>query len=227
LVDEETTQKKESVGAIPRARIQSLSDLIFGLALSIGALTLVGQQPSSTSQLGFAIGLYGLSFLILISVWRLYSSVTSVLPGEQGTLVDLNILLLFFVSVEPYLFNELFVLGSSLYAFVSGMYSIDLAAMFLILGYFMNALLDEERHIIPKELLKKWRYERNITLVVALIFIVSLIPLVGESNLVVTSTPETTYIISVRSLLWILALVVGWTGRALGHGRSPFSVQPK
>jgi hypothetical protein len=35
-----------STGSPARLRIQSLSDLIFGLALSIGALTLIGQEPS-------------------------------------------------------------------------------------------------------------------------------------------------------------------------------------
>ena len=37
--------------ATPKSRIESLSDLIFGLALSIGALTLIGQQPSGFQPL--------------------------------------------------------------------------------------------------------------------------------------------------------------------------------
>lgn len=66
----------------PKSRIQTLSDLIFGLALSISALTLIGRQPATTQQLLTSLGLYGFSFLILISVWRLYSSITSILPLE-------------------------------------------------------------------------------------------------------------------------------------------------
>jgi len=54
----------------PRLRIEAFSDLIFGLALSIGALTLIGQQPTSFEALMIALGLYGFSFLILVSVWR-------------------------------------------------------------------------------------------------------------------------------------------------------------
>jgi hypothetical protein len=36
------TEAKEQT---PKSRIESLSDLIFGLALSIGALTLIGKPP--------------------------------------------------------------------------------------------------------------------------------------------------------------------------------------
>ena len=74
-----------------RPRIQRLSVLIFGLALSISALTLVGKQPTTNEELGFYLGLYAFSFLILISVWRVYSSVSSILPSETPFLVDLNI----------------------------------------------------------------------------------------------------------------------------------------
>jgi hypothetical protein len=35
----------------PRPRIQSLSDLIFGLALSIGALNLITSKPADTQEL--------------------------------------------------------------------------------------------------------------------------------------------------------------------------------
>jgi hypothetical protein len=46
----------------PKARIESLSDLIFGLALSIGALTLIGQPPSTFEAILTALGLYAFSF---------------------------------------------------------------------------------------------------------------------------------------------------------------------
>ena len=215
------TQDASPVGTVPRPRIQSLSDLIFGLALSIGALTLIGRQPTSTQDLGLTIGLYGLSFLILISVWRLYSATTSALPAEGIFLVDLNIVLLFFVSIEPYLFNELFATSGSVYTMVSGVYSIDLAAMFLILGFFTNSLVDEEKRLIPKELLRRWRFERNVTLLVALIFILSLAPYLGDTSVFLASTPSYSYSITLRSLVWILALVAGWAGRTVASTIGP------
>ncbi|MGD0644409.1 MAG: TMEM175 family protein [Candidatus Bathyarchaeia archaeon] len=97
------TEEKER--STPKARIESLSDLIFGLALSIGALTLIGQPPSDFTALTFAIAYYGFSFLILISVWYSYTRAMSQLHFETTRTVLLNIALLFLVSIEPFLFN--------------------------------------------------------------------------------------------------------------------------
>ena len=91
----------------PKSRIESLSDLIFGLALSIGALTLIGQPPSDFGHLVQSLLFYAFSFLILISVWYGYTRTMSLLHVETSRLVELNILLLFLVSIEPFLFNQL------------------------------------------------------------------------------------------------------------------------
>jgi len=198
-----------------------LSDLIFGLALSIGALTLVGQQPSTTQQLGLALVLYGFSFLILIRVWQLYSSVTSVLQAETSLLVNLNIILLFFVSIEPYLFNELFALGGTLYGSVSAIYAADLAAMFFILAFFTHSLVDEEKKLIPRTLLHKYRVSRNLTLVVALMFFVTLAPFMGDTTLLAYQFAGISYFITLRSAVWIAALFMGLVGRVLGGTKSP------
>jgi len=95
-------------GAKPhKTRIESLSDLIFGLALSIGALTLIGQPPSDFQALVLSIAFYAFSFLILISVWYSYTRTMALLRVETDRLVSFNILLLFLVSIEPFLFNQL------------------------------------------------------------------------------------------------------------------------
>jgi len=38
-------------GQRPRPRIESLTDLVFGLALSIGAITLISKQPAKPDDL--------------------------------------------------------------------------------------------------------------------------------------------------------------------------------
>jgi len=213
----ESSSLQGSTGSIrPRPRIQTLSDLIFGLALSIGALTLVGQQPTSISQLGVALALYAFSFMILIRVWLIYSSITSVLPAETSFLVNLNVLLLFFVSIEPYLFNELFVPNGALYLDVSSLYGADVAAMFFILAFFAHSLVDEDKKLIPKELLGRYRFARNVNIVIALIFAVSLVPVFGSTVVAAAVSNGTTYDFTARSVLWILVLVVGWGGRFVG-----------
>jgi uncharacterized membrane protein len=96
---------------IPRPRIQGLSDLIFGLALSIGAVQFIGNLPQDPSTLWHDLLYFGFSFLILISVWNRYTSTTSVMPIETPVLVRLNMLLLFTVAIEPFLLDVLFVKG--------------------------------------------------------------------------------------------------------------------
>lgn len=99
--------------SIPRPRIEGLSDLISGLALSIGAIQLVGTPPKTNAQLILALSAFGFSFLILIGVWDRYTSIASVVPVETTALVRLNMILLFLVAIEPYLFNLLVVRGAA------------------------------------------------------------------------------------------------------------------
>jgi uncharacterized membrane protein len=190
----------------PRPRIEALSDLIFGLALSIGALTLIGQQPTSFKALIDALGLYGFSFLILVSVWLSYSTITSVLPAETETLTSLNIVLLFLVSIEPFLFNQLFAEDGSMFSDVSMVYAIDLAAMFMILAFFNHTLTSEEKSLVPKDHLKRYRFARNYALLIASVFLISTLPFF-----------ESAYVFPLRVYVWIIALVLGWIRRIWGH----------
>ena len=96
---------------IPRPRIQGLSDLIFGLALSIGALQFVGNIPSKPEDLTADLLYFGFSFLILINIWNRYTATTSVMPVETPGMVRLNMLLLFLVAIEPFLFDVMFAVG--------------------------------------------------------------------------------------------------------------------
>ncbi len=61
----------------PRPRIESLSDMIFGLALSVGAITLVGNPPTTGGALYNDILAFDFGFLILISVWMRYTKIMS------------------------------------------------------------------------------------------------------------------------------------------------------
>src|SRR5271154_5333345 len=93
------------VPAKPRARIESLADLIFGLALSVGAISLVSNPPTTSGQVQNDLVTFGFSFLILITMWLRYTRIMSVFPLDSPGVVRLNIVLLFCVSVEPFLFN--------------------------------------------------------------------------------------------------------------------------
>ena len=53
----------------PKPRIESLSDLIFGLALSIGALALIAQPVLSPADLVRDLVDFAFGFIVLIAVW--------------------------------------------------------------------------------------------------------------------------------------------------------------
>ena len=83
------------------------------------------------------------------------------------------------------------------------LYAVDLAVMFLILGFFNYSLANEEKNLVPKNYLKKFRFDRNYDIVVAAIFIVSTVP-IFEYNVQVAG-----HGIPLRVFLWIAALIFG------------------
>jgi uncharacterized membrane protein len=206
-VDAETSSAKR-----PRPRIESLSDLIFGLALSIGAFALVSSPPRSVLALYSDILTFAFNFVVLISVWIRYTRVMSVLPLETGRTTALNILLLFTVSVEPFLFNILRSVNtaspaaSALLDAATSFYGFDLGVMILIMGVFTITLADEERNLVPRDMTKQLRSEAFSAFVAGAIFLVSALPLFGV--LYVGDTQS-------RTDLWVAALVLTWVRRGV------------
>ena len=164
----------------PRPRIQSLSDLIFGLALSIGALNLITSKPTDTSILIGSIATFGFSFLILILVWFRYTEVMSVLPVETGRTRTLNTAMLFLVAIEPYLFNQIsfgFTMAAPLPQDVaSTAYALDIGGIWAILAAFTHVLTTEEKKLLAPDLVRNYRQIRNAEVLVAAVFFVSLLP---------------------------------------------------
>ncbi len=132
--------------------------MIFGLALSICALTPVGKLTTDSSQIETNILAFGFSFLILISIWLRYTGIMSVLPVETATGTILNVIMLFCVSLEPYLFNLLNSLNGYS-GFSSAAYAVDLGTLFAILALLTHQLTTEERNLIPIRLLRRYRLQ--------------------------------------------------------------------
>lgn len=188
--------------AIPRPRIQGLSDLIFGLALSIGSIQLLSITGiTSGGDILAALVVFGFSFLILINVWLRYTSITSVLPIETVAMVRLNVLLLFLVAIEPYLFNLLvkYGLGSLVGQDASAIYAWDIAGMNLVIAYFTHLTTIEGKKLIPENLIHRYKLSRNYALIVGLIFLVSSFPAFATSGLLGTN---------LREILWIMTVPV-------------------
>jgi uncharacterized membrane protein len=208
----------------PRPRIQSLSDLIFGLALSIGALNLISSKPADTQTLFGNIATFGFSFLILIFVWFRYTEIMSVLPVETTGTRALNTIMLFLVAIEPYLFNQIsfgFTSPSNptlSQDAASATYALGIGAIWAILAAFTHILTIEERNIVAPDLFSEYRLLRNLEIVIAAIFFVSVLPTFW--NTVLGNT-------SLRYALWGLTFFVRRIGNLYSrlvqkrHRRNP------
>jgi uncharacterized membrane protein len=194
----QVTQEKESVPQ--KTRIESLSDLIFGLALSIGALTLIGQPPSDFQGLLLAIAFYGFTFIILISVWYSYTKTMAHLHVETDKLVILNIVLLFLVSIEPFLFNQLINSSMPLVENASIVYALDLAGLFAVQAFLANAILADKNQ--PPQLLHSFNHRRNTLVISTALFLISTLPVFWTWAIQINSG----FGIPLRFILWITTL---------------------
>jgi len=196
--------------ARPRPRIQSLSDLIFGLALSIGAIALIGSPPANVEGLYNDLLSFAFNFIILISVWMRYTRVTSALPIETRRTSVLNTVLLFAVSLEPFLFNTFRSgntpnpLGAALFSAATSIYGLDLGVIMVVMGVFTISLADEEKKLVPADMLKDLRGEATVWFLAGICFLVSAAPVFD--NLFLQGTWA-------RSDLWLGALVISLVRR--------------
>lgn len=185
--------------AIPRPRIQTLSDLIFGLALSIGAISLIGGRPASLTDLVNSLLGFGWAFLILALVWVRYTRIMSVLPVETGSMVGVNLFLLFLVSIEPYLYNLISnsysLPGASLGSgTTTSVYAADMGAILLVMAYFLGELTKEDRKLLSAGLLRSYRLMARSTVVAAGLFFVSILPVFWSTSILGLQT---------RFILWM------------------------
>lgn len=188
--------------------IEALSELVkivFGLALSIGAISLISRLPAKPDRIVIDIIEFGFSFLILISVWWGYTHIVSVLPMEDNLTVALNLMLLFLVSIEPYLFylNITFDLMAHelMLNYASMLYALDMTGLMAILGLFTHQLASEESGLASKEAMIRFERVRNILFISAALFAVTILPTFWTLKL--GNVP-------VRIYLWIVPLLLSF-----------------
>jgi hypothetical protein len=99
---------------------------------------------------------------------------------EDRAIVALNIGLLFLVSIEPYLFylNITFDLLSheALLNAASIGYALDMTGLMVILALFTQQLAMEERGLVPKEALARYKRVRDVLFVSAALFAITVLP---------------------------------------------------
>jgi hypothetical protein len=161
------------------------SDLIFGLSLSISAITLIGSPAYSQASIINKIISFIFNFTVLIMIWIRYTGTMAILPVETGQTIFLNLLMLLLVGLEPYLLSivqgTMFVvnpadLNLSIADYASSLYALDLAGLVAIQGFFTHILSKEEKGLIPSSLLHKYRIGRNVQVLLSAIFVLSALP---------------------------------------------------
>jgi hypothetical protein len=181
--------------------MEVLSEIVFGLALSVGALALVGNPPTSPGTLYTALATFGFSFLILILVWLAYSRLRSVGTFEGGWSLRLNVVLLFTVSIEPFLFDLLVKSNQSaaFQAAVSQAYGIDIGVMIGVLGLLDLYFLAAPRLVLTPGVRRRLRLDGINRWVVAGIFFVGTAPIFWQVH--IETQP-------IRIVIWVVGLLI-------------------
>jgi len=198
----------------PRPRIETLADLIFGLSLSIGSIALIANSPTSPGEIGSHIVAFGFTFLILITAWLIYTSFMSVLPVETRSVTFLNVVLLLFVALVPYLLNSVELTNPSLDAtealaikdFASVLFALDFTGILLILAIFAHVLSVEEKKLVAPELVRRFRDGRNRMGILAIVMAITIAPQFWQLTLL--GVPARLY-------MWYIPLISYWVGRAV------------
>ncbi len=156
-------------------RIESLTDLVFGLALSIGALLLASTSVTTPSAFVGNILSYAFGFLILVFVWFRYTLIESALKFSTRSIILLNILLLFFVSIEPYLFNILKspISSDAIINISSSIYAFDMGSIMIILGILTYIVIKQK--VITKKL-NHYKQQILANFIIGVIFFISILP---------------------------------------------------
>src|SRR5216117_1140031 len=209
-----SSQEGEQAPRRPRPRLETLSDLIYGLSLSIGAISLVitNSQSSSAGDINRNILDFLFVFLILITSWIIYTSDMSVLPIETRLVTFLNVVLLILVAIIPYLFDQVVSTFNpdSVQEYASILFTIDYAVTLLILATFAHIIAREEEHLVDGEIMIRFRRARDRMSVLTVVVLLSL-----------AAPWDWLFMgVHVRLFIWYIPIVSFWVFRM---ARSPFS----
>ncbi|MGA3059635.1 MAG: TMEM175 family protein [Candidatus Bathyarchaeia archaeon] len=199
-----------------KLRIEGLSDLVFGLALSIGAIALIQHIPQAPTALVNDVLNFGFSFLIIAVIWLSYTRIVSSLSDETSITLLLKFALLFCVALEPFLYYVYQTTVSAFLDFSSAAYAIDVGAMMVLLSGMTYIVIRQEvqreAHRLTARSIRLFRISMISRAICAAIFLASAfgifwiqIPIFGN----------------LRFVMWEVALgiffasraVTSWTGR--------------
>ena len=162
-----------------RLKPDSFSDIIFGLALSIGSLILIEDRVQVWQSFIWNLLLFGFSFAVIALVWLSFSATMRYLSTDVPLVIFLNLTLFFCVILEPYLFYVMMNSSGQLSAVVSQVFAFDIGFMFFVLGVLAENVAREARlnhpsyHSNDLKTLQHMIYPRYI---LGALFLISVIP---------------------------------------------------
>ena len=177
--------------------------MVFGLALSIGALAMINQPIGSSHDVMQGIFQFAFGFIVIVSVWVSYTSIISEVKIETTRDFRLNLVLLMLVAIEPYL---LYLLGKdddSILNFASMAYAVDIGMIMLMLAALNHRKVNLGTSGKTKA---EEQTNREVEISVAIIFLVSALPIFWHFTI---------FHIEMRFVLWALALLPGLVTRLL------------
>lgn len=205
----------------PRLGIQSISDVVFGLALGFGSVLLAAKPPANGQALLVEIGWFGFSFILVLLGWVAYRRIAVAFPFETQTIIAVNAALLFTVALEPFLF---YLLAPNAPGAIAGpastAFALDLGSMMLLLSALGYLLLREERREprarLSGQTLRAVRTIAQVRACVACIYLISALPVFGAASGVSDA----------RQALWYVGLlsIIALQSVALAPLRGPRSI---
>jgi len=184
-----------------------LSDLIYGLSLSIGAISLVitNSQASNASDIDRNILEFLFVFLILITSWIIYTSDMSVLPVETRLVTFLNVVLLILVAIIPYLFDQAVSRYNTLdiQSYASTLFTFDYAGSLFIMAGFAHLIAQEEKQLVDSDQVIRFRRIRKRLTILSILVLLSL------------AVPWDWLFLGVRVrlLIWCVPIISFWVNR--------------
>lgn len=209
------------------SRIEALSDMIFGLALSITAIQLAFAPPNNQVEVVGYIAEFVVSFGLLVWIWMSYTRITERITVEREKLLLLNASLLLLVSLEPYL---LFIVWSGIFLgrdatlldLSSIAWSLDVALMFLILGLMTRQGILHPEHDIPPALSREIQNQIHWRYVSAALIALAILPMLWSWTFTTSqmndASPPRLIVLHARYFYWVVALGAaavgaGWIAR--------------
>jgi len=176
---QEKVEHKRKRARDVRLKPDSFSDIIFGLALSIGSLILIQNRVQVWQSFVWNIVLFGFSFAVIAMAWLSFSATIRYLSTEVPVVVFLTLALFFCVILEPYLFYMLMNGSGQLSMVISEVFAFDIGFMFFVLGILAEMVLKEASlnhpsyHSGDLETLEHMIYPRYV---VGALFLISIVP---------------------------------------------------